>query len=171
MKWIDYFLPDEFLPSVTALDTEKAWEEGIRVILFDIDNTLVPYDVPVADEALSRYLLSLRERGFFLALISNNNSDRVDKFNEAFGFFSISDAGKPSTAAVHRALTHFGVEPRELLVVGDQLLTDVLAARRAGCAVVAVEPIKKKESLFFSFKRMLEKPLKKFYEKRRSERK
>ena len=52
------------------------------------------------------------------------------------------------------------LRPEKTAIIGDQVFTDVLAGRFAGLGLtVLVKPIKDKTSLFFRFKRFLEKPV------------
>ncbi|HYE78770.1 MAG TPA: HAD-IIA family hydrolase [bacterium] len=46
--------------------------------------------------------------------------------------------GKPSSLCVELLMERFGVAPRETLVIGDQLATDILAGNRAGCRTALI---------------------------------
>ncbi len=162
----DFLIPDIICDTVRQVPFASFVEKGVRVIAFDIDNTLVPYDVPSADQELQDFLFSLKNLGVKIAFVSNNTPQRVSLFNEPFGFFTVPDAHKPLRSALKPVITHFGVKPKEVLLVGDQLLTDVLSARIWGAFAATVLPIKKVESRFFRFKRKLEKPFVKKYYKR-----
>lgn len=160
-------IPDRIYDSVRAIPSVFFEEEGIRLIIFDIDNTLVPYDVPVPDKDLRELLLSFEKRGIKVSFVSNNSPERVEGFNESLGFFTVPDAHKPLKKSLSPIFLHFrDIKREETVLIGDQLLTDVLAARLNGVKAVAVKPIKDKENLFFRFKRMLEKPfIRSFYKR------
>lgn len=162
----DFLIPDLICDTVYDVPFSSFVEKGVRVIAFDIDNTLVPYDVPSAPEELKNFLLSLKEKGVEIAFVSNNTPERVALFNEPFGFFTVPDAHKPLRSALKPVLRQFGVKASQVLLVGDQLLTDVLTARAWGAFAVTVPPIKKVETRFFRFKRKIEKPFIKKYYKR-----
>ena len=161
-----YLIPDRMYDTVYSIPFSEFYEKGIRVIVFDIDNTLVPYSILVPDERIKNFLFSVREMGFEIAFVSNNTPQRVETFNEPLGFFAVPDAHKPEKRALSPVLAHFGVTPSQLLFVGDQLLTDVLSARVHGAMAVTVSPIEKVESRFFRFKRFLEKPFIRAYRRR-----
>ena len=154
----DFLIPDLICDTVYQVPFESFLNKGVKVVAFDIDNTLVSYDTPEADETLQKFLLSLKEMGFCLAFVSNNTPERVGLFNKPFGFFTVPDAHKPLKKALSPVFAHFGVKPKEVLLVGDQLRTDVLTARSWGTYAVTVPPIKNVESSFFRFNRMIEKP-------------
>jgi HAD superfamily phosphatase (TIGR01668 family) len=160
-----YLIPDLMCETVFEIPFDSFLEKGVKLVVFDIDNTLVPYDVAEPYEKLKEFLFSLKEKGVDLAFVSNNTPERVAVFNRDFGFFSTPDAHKPLRRALLPAVEHFGVLPSEVLLVGDQLLTDVLTARIWGAHAVAVSPIKKVESRFFRFKRQIEKPFVRKYHK------
>ena len=159
-------IPDLICNSVYEIPFSDFYEKGIRALAFDIDNTLVSYDTPEPDERLSAFLFSLRDMGFSVAFISNNVPERVERFNASLGFTALPDSHKPLTGGLKRVMRQFRVKKGELLMVGDQLLTDALCARLAGVSVVTVPPIQPVENRFFRFKRKIEKPFIRAYYKK-----
>lgn len=161
------FLPDLICEKVGEIPFEAFQKEGIQTVVFDIDNTLVSYETPLPTPEVTALLSALEEKGFRLALVSNNSPERVKRFNESLGLFAVPDAHKPLKKALKPILEHFSVSPECVLLVGDQLLTDVLCAKIWKMKAVTVNPVKPKENLFFRFKRLLEKPLKRLYYRRK----
>ena len=159
-------IPDLICDTVYGVPFEEFYQKGIRALAFDIDNTLVSYDTPEPDEKLTAFLRSLRERGFSIAFVSNNDAARVDRFNASLGFLALPDSHKPLTGGLKRVMKEFGVKKGEFLMVGDQLLTDCLCARLAGVSVVTVPPIQPVENRFFRLKRKIEKPFIRAYYKK-----
>ncbi len=171
MAFLDRFLPDGTAPDVYAVTPEICAAAGIRAVVFDIDNTLVPYDVAVPDEKLKTHLLSFPLAGILVAFVSNNHAERVETFNRDLGFFAVPEAKKPKKSALAPILASFApFAGQEVLLVGDQLFTDVWTARKNGVRVVTVPPVKPRENLFFRFKRVLEKPLYRQYDRRQKKR-
>ena len=163
----DLLIPDLICDKVTQVPFDFFLEKGVRAVAFDIDNTLVSYETPLPTPEVKQLLQGLADKGVMVALVSNNSPERVETFNREMGYFSVPDSHKPLKRALAPVLSRFDVKPKELLLVGDQLLTDVLAARLWGCYAAVVAPIKKKENLFFRFKRVLEKPFVRIYHKRK----
>ncbi len=159
-------IPDLICAQVFDVPFSRYYEKGIRAIAFDIDNTLVSYDTPEPNEKLISFLFSLRDMGFSIAFISNNNAARVERFNASFGFLALPDSHKPLTGGLKKAMREFGVKKSEFLMVGDQLLTDCLCARLAGVSAVTVPPIQPVENRFFRLKRKIEKPFIRAYYKK-----
>lgn len=172
MRLWDRFTPDEVFPDVYAVTPEYCRQKGVRAVVFDIDNTLAPYEISTPDERLVTHLKAFPAAGIKVALVSNNHPDRVELFNRDLGFFAQPDAHKPKKDALKGVLAYFApVTGREILFVGDQLFTDVLTARKNGVRAVTVPPIQPRENLFFRFKRALEKPLmRRYYRLREKER-
>ncbi|MBP5289230.1 MAG: YqeG family HAD IIIA-type phosphatase [Clostridia bacterium] len=172
MAFLDRFTPDDVLPDVYAVTPEKCARLGIRAVVFDIDNTLAPYEVSAPDERLKAHLRSFPEAGISIALVSNNKPERVEIFNRELGFFAQPDAHKPSKRALAGVLAHFApLSGQEILFVGDQLFTDVLTARKNGIRAITVPPIQPRENWFFRLKRALEKPVMRRYRRLEKQRK
>ncbi len=153
-----FFKPDMAYCDVYGITPEVLTEMGIKGVVFDIDNTIAPYEVIRPTDEMNAYFDSLKNAGIQMAFVSNNNGDRVNIFNEDLGLFYVSKAGKPSPKGVMRCIEYFGLEKDQVIAVGDQIFTDCVAAHRAGIKCILVKPIKDKKTLFFRFKRWMEKP-------------
>lgn len=114
---------------------------GVRVVLLDLDNTLAPYSLHHAAAALCVWIEGLKQAGLTPFLLSNNRGDRPAVFAKALDIGYVRHARKPRTAALFRVLEQLGAAPQEAALVGDQIYTDVLCARRAGILAVLVRPI------------------------------
>ena len=57
------FTPDYYIHSFAALRPQYLKEHGIRLLVCDIDNTLVPHDVAVPDEKAVVLFAVCRKRG------------------------------------------------------------------------------------------------------------
>lgn len=116
---------------------------GIRLLLADLDNTLVPYGVPLPDEKLKSWRDELAAHGVTLFILSNNRHEsRPRTFAQALDVPYIGHAGKPKTASFVKAMEQMGVAPEQTAIVGDQIFTDVLGGNRAGVATILVKPIR-----------------------------
>ena len=169
-----YLLTPEYMFEHFYEITPEFLEEiGVRALLIDIDNTLAPYEQDVPDERILDWFALLSENGIKAALISNNHADRVELFNKSLGLPAYADSGKPGGKYLIEAMAKMGVSREETAGLGDQLLTDTLAAHRLGLISIIVPPIKDKTSLFFKSKRLIEKPFIRRYKRshRKSEEK
>ncbi len=154
---ISYFYPDEYLDSAYSIDYPKLYEEGIRGIIFDIDNTLVMHDYPPNDKAVG-LLKELDSLGFKILFLSNNKEGRVKSFRDDSipHAMYLHKAGKPSRKGYIKAMDMMGTRPASTVFIGDQLFTDVWGAKRCGIGNILVKPIHPKEELQIILKRRLE---------------
>lgn len=157
--------PDYTLSAFDELTPEFLRSLGARAVICDIDNTLAPYEVLDAPEKVINWVASLRKADVSLTLVSNNGSKRVSRFNEKLLCNAYCNVKKPSIKYLVAAMADMESSPDETVFLGDQLLTDALAAHRAGVRAVIVPPIKDKKSLLFKFKRAIERPYMKRYNK------
>ena len=160
---LDRFFPDRYVASTYVIDFEKLYEEGVRGLIFDIDNTLVPHGAP-ADERAVRLFQRLKDIGFRCCLISNNQEKRVKMFNEPIQVDYVY-AHKPSVKNYIRAMEIMGTDRENTVFIGDQLFTDVWGAKRAGIPNILVKPIHPREEIQIVLKRYLEKIVLYFYRK------
>lgn len=150
------FYPDEDVASAYVVPYDTLYQEGIRGVIFDVDNTLVPHGAP-ADERARRLFAHLRKLGMEVCLLSNNKEPRVAAFaSEVGGAKYIYKGGKPGRAGYLRALDRMKVDKNQAVFVGDQLFTDVFGAKRAGIYAYLVKPIHPKEEIQIVLKRRLE---------------
>ena len=135
------FSPKRYVASVDRIDLAELASQGKRAILLDRDNTLVPRDALEAPAAVPRWLETARKAGFELCMVSNNwHRDQVMRSARELELEAISHAMKPAPFAVRAALRRLGVEPREAVLIGDQLYTDVWAGNLAGVDTILVKP-------------------------------
>lgn len=121
-----------------------AWlkERGITLLLSDLDYTLAPKAVRKPDDALKAWIGELKAEGITFVIISNNRSPaRVEEFCSQLGITYRGHAGKPSPRELRAAMAQTGTDAAHTAMLGDKLLTDVLAANRAGVLALMVEPV------------------------------
>lgn len=135
------FTPNNYLSSVHAIDLDALRRDGIRVLLLDLDNTLLPRDTNVVPDELKAWSANLARRGFRVCLVSNNWHERVHHVAEELGFDLVDKAIKPLPFAFLAALRRAGATAREAVVVGDQIFTDILGGKLLGMRTVLVSPL------------------------------
>lgn len=134
-------------------------EKGITTLLLDIDNTLTGDNDPMPNAQALEWLEVQHQAGMRLMVLSNNYERRVKPFAESLGLEYIAEARKPFPGNLKKALSQLGVETQETAVIGDQIFTDILCARLAGCLAVLVEPMAIENYGFYRVKRRLEIPV------------
>lgn len=140
-------------------DIDGAWlaGHGIESIILDVDNTLVPFDGTEASAAYREWLKQVAAQGIRIVLLSNNGGSRLAKISTDLGLPAVSWAVKPLPLGFKRALHQLSVrEKKHVLVIGDQLLTDVLGAKILGLQTLWVESLGQKEFAFTRLTRTVE---------------
>ena len=156
------YFPYEYADSIYSIDYKKLYKKGFRALLFDLDNTLVHHgddSTPKVD----KFFADLHKMGFRTILISDNDRERVERFNKNIGTRYICDAGKPSPKPYKKALDILGVKPEEALVLGDQIFKDILGANRAGIPSIMVKFIRLEGETHFGKRRAVENIILKVY--------
>ena len=130
---------DRFVSSIDKIDLDELKAQGVRAILFDRDNTVVPRDTKVAPPEAQAWLDKAREMGFLVYMVSNNwHTSAVQASADELGVKAIDHALKPLPFAIMRALNEMGVSPDRAVLVGDQVFTDVLGGNLAGIRTILV---------------------------------
>ncbi len=133
--------PDLYFASVHSIDLADLRRRGVRALLVDLDNTLLPRDATLIPEGLAAWARRLGEEGFAVCLVSNNWHSHVPVVAAELGFHAVHRAIKPLPWAFRRAMRVLGSSPGETAVVGDQVFTDVLGGNLLGLTTVLVQPL------------------------------
>lgn len=150
------FHPDLWLRRITQLTPGQLRRWGARVLVLDVDNTLTTHNNPVPDRDVLEWLERMKELGFRLVILSNNNARRVRPFAEALGLEYTADAWKPLQKGFRETARMTRTLPREMVMVGDQIFTDVWGGNRFGARTVLVEAMEPESHWGFRLKRALE---------------
>ncbi|MHA6260343.1 YqeG family HAD IIIA-type phosphatase [Sporosarcina sp. CAU 1771] len=153
------FLPSEYVKNVFQIRPEKLKEQGIKGIITDLDNTLVEWDRPDATPEVIEWLQSMKDAGILVTIVSNNHEPRVKLFCEPLGIPYIFRAKKPMRSPFIKALDLMGIKKDEAVVIGDQLLTDILGGNRKGLHTILVIPVASSDALITRFNRMTERKI------------
>ncbi len=166
---IGYFYPDEYVDGAYVIDYGKLYDEGIRGLIFDIDNTLVMHNAP-PDERAIKLLTGLSGMGFKILFLSNNKEQRVKSFRDGSvcDAMYIYKAAKPKRSGYVRAMEMMGTDASSTVFIGDQLFTDLWGAKRAGIRSILVKPIDPTEEIQIVLKRVLERIVLSSYNRKNS---
>ena len=131
---------------------------GVEGIILDVDNTLTLDNSQQLQPQVTAWLDQMRREGFGLLILSNNSPGRVAPFAKKNGLAFEARAAKPLPGGLGRAARHLGLSKAQVVMVGDQLFTDILAANLVGFRSVLVEPLFRETAWNFRLKRALEAP-------------
>ena len=134
-------IPQRLFQSYGEITPETLSAMGVTLLLSDLDFTLAPKSVRRPDEKLKAWIADLRSHGIAFMIVSNNRSGRrVREFCAELGVPYQGHANKPSRRGIRAAMSRANADAAHTAMLGDKLLTDVLAANRAGVASLMVEP-------------------------------
>lgn len=135
-------VPDRVMDRYADLTPAYLNEKGITLLLSDLDFTLAAKSTRQPDQPLRDWIKRLREAGIDFMIVSNNRSGRrVTEFCADLDVPYQGHAGKPSTRGLEAAMERAGADRAHTAMLGDKLLTDMLAANRAGVLALMVEPV------------------------------
>ncbi len=155
-----YLWPDWYFDDITRIPSGFFKENNIKYLICDIDNTLVSYSDPLPTAPAWAFFKMLEDEGVQIAFASNNGKQRVITFAEAAGKPAVYSAAKPLRRGIRAAMNYMNAVPEQSAMLGDQLLTDGLAAKNIGIRMILVNPVKDNtKNVFFRTKRRIERPV------------
>lgn len=138
---IEDYRPTFAVEAVYDLTPDRLRDHGIKAVLVDLDNTLIAWNNPDGTPELYDWLDMMTEADMPVVVVSNNKHSRIKRAVDKFGVDFVSRAMKPFTRGINIAINRYGFEPSEVVMVGDQLMTDIRAAHRAGVRSILVKPL------------------------------
>ncbi len=149
-------MPNEHVKSVYDINPEVLKSKGIKGIITDLDNTLVAWDVKDATPEVIEWFKQMKENNIKVTIISNNKQERVKVFSEPLETPFVFSARKPLSKAFKSVAKQMGMKKEEIVVIGDQLLTDVLGGNFAGFYTILVVPIVQTDGKITKINRKIE---------------
>ena len=134
-------LPKLIVPALTDVSEELLRSRGIKLLMLDFDNTIVPYTTSTPTEEMHAWLQTMAASDIQLCVVSNSHKDRVKIFCGKYGIPCITHAKKPFSKGIRECLAKFHADPRECALVGDQIFTDTMGANGTGVTPILVKAI------------------------------
>ena len=134
-------LPSFIAPALTDVDGALLDRLGVKLLMLDFDNTIVPYTTSVPTEKMERWLEWVKTSGVQVCVVSNSRKPRVREFCARYGIDCITHARKPFSRGIRQCLERYGIPAQQAALVGDQIYTDVLGANSMGVTSILVSAI------------------------------
>lgn len=163
---LKHFLPDQHVKDIFEITPESLKEKGIKGIITDLDNTLVEWDRPNATPKLEKWFEEMKQSNVKITIVSNNNEYRVKAFSDPLNISFIPSARKPLGRAFNRAAREMELKKEETVVIGDQLLTDILGGNRNGFHTILVVPVAKTDGIMTRINRKVERRILNWFRKK-----
>lgn len=153
---LEWFKPTWMVNSIYSITPEQLMKNNIKAVLTDLDNTLIAWNHPEATEESILWIERMEEAGIPVIIISNNSGGRVQKVADFLSLEFIPRSMKPSRRGFRKALELLDLPKEDVVMVGDQVITDVLGANRFGMRNILVKPIMDSDAWNTKFNRALE---------------
>lgn len=134
-------LPTMMVPSVTRLTPAFLQEKGVKLLMLDFDNTIVPYTTDVPTEEMAQWLQTMLRSDISICVVSNSRNDRVKRFCAVHGIACITHAKKPFSKGIRECLQRYDLPVECCALAGDQIFTDTLGANCSGVRSILVDAI------------------------------
>ncbi len=153
---MEKFIPDMYQKSIYTIDYSNLWLRGIKCLLFDLDNTLVPHSIKEPTIKNKELFQELQEMGFKVIIFSNARKERIKPFKEILNVDSSYLSMKPFKKKFLKVIDMFEYELSEVAIIGDQLMTDILGGNKVGITTILVNPVSVTDGVYTRFYRFLE---------------
>jgi uncharacterized protein len=153
---MNFFKAWRHILTVTDINVDELKKEGIKLIIFDFDNTLTHHGSGTLKPGTVRFLDFLRSESFRIFVLSNAKKRRIDRILYGLGLEGRGLSFKPFPVVLNRVIKNCEVLKRETVLIGDQIFTDIAAGNLAGIKTILVERISDNESRSIKFRRKLE---------------
>lgn len=162
---MNLFRPDMYKKDIFEIDYQKLKDKGIKCLIFDLDNTLGLLEherCPVKTKKLLKGL----QKDFLILISSNNTKKRIKPYLKDLGIGGVAFSLKPLTRGLRKIKRDYGLKKKEMVMIGDQIVTDILSGNKFKIMTILVDPLGKKDLKITGLNRAVEAKIIKYYNKR-----
>lgn len=159
------FKPTMYKKNIFEINYDKLKEMGITCLIFDLDNTLGLIDQKKCPTEAKKLIKEL-QKDFLVLISSNNTKDRLEPYLKELGIGGVALSMKPSTRGLRKIKRDYKLKKKEMVMIGDQLVTDVLSGRNFKIMTILVDPLGKKDLKITGLNRAIEDKIIKKYMKK-----
>ena len=136
-------IPNRYYKNVLSIDFDKLKKDGIKCLIFDLDNTLAPANSNIVNEELIKEIKLLKKKYIIYILSNNSHIERLETVSKILDIKYVPLAAKPSTRGFKKIKEMENLKYEEMCMIGDQILTDIIGGNRAGVYTILVDPLGK----------------------------
>ena len=159
------FVPFAHAKSVFEIEVSFYEKLGFKYVFLDLDNTLDSYKTKTPSNNAKSLKNRLEKAGLKIIITSNNTGKRVEAYAKALGVDFISSIGKPFAFGLRKALKKLNIKQNEVVLIGDQTVTDISSANGAHIKSVLTDKIVDEDQPTTRFNRLLDRPIRKSLQK------
>lgn len=139
---LNYLRPNSYVDNISMINVEQLKKQGFKMIMCDLDNTLVPHFTKMPTNECITFREKIREANILFVIVSNNSYKRVSSFSQyIYADDFIYNAKKPLIRKIQKMLQKHKMKPKDLLFIGDQFIFDIFVANRLKCKSILTLPL------------------------------
>lgn len=155
--FLNYFKPSIYLRSIKEINVNQLKRQGIKLFIADLDNTLVPHYTRLPSKEVFELIKKVKEAGMEFVIMSNNIRSRVEMFGKKAKVEWYASSKKPFKFAAKKIMNKYShILPSEVIMIGDQIILDILVANRMKWESILVQPLVSTNYKFNGFNDFLE---------------
>ncbi len=158
------FYPTIYQKSIQDINYQKLKKNGVRCLIFDLDNTIALIDQEKIDRKTKKLFQTL-EKDFQIIIISNNHVERVAPYAKELNCDFIASALKPLKKSYRKIQRKYHLKKEEMAMIGDQLVTDIYVGNKMTGCTILVDPIGEKDLKITAFNRFIERRIFHYFER------
>lgn len=162
---MNLFRPNMYKKNIFEIDYNKLRKQGITCLIFDLDNTLGLIEHEKCPLKTKKLLKEL-QKDFLILISSNNTKKRIAPYLKDLGIGGVAFSLKPSTKGLRKIKKHYNLKKKEMVMIGDQIVTDILSGNRYKIMTILVDPLGEKDLRITGLNRKIEARIIKYYKKR-----
>ena len=153
------FIPFAHAESIYEIDLIFYKKLGIKYVFADLDNTLDSYKQKTPLANAKKLKEGLENLGIELIIVSNNTGERVKRYSSELGVRHFSSLAKPFSFRIKRIMKKLNINKDEVIMIGDQIVTDISCANGAKVKSVLTEKLVPEDQPTTRFNRLFDNPL------------
>lgn len=147
-EYLKLLIPKEYASSIFTINLESLLKKGLKSIIVDLDDTLIPrreYKIPFS---VYSWIEKVKECGFNICIVSNGSSSkRVEYIANSLNVKGFHFSLKPLPFILKKAISFLNTTPSKTVIIGDQILTDILGGNLLNAYTILVKPVAKETSI------------------------
>ena len=156
---MEKYIPDIYQKSIYDINYKKLHQCGIKCLLFDLDNTLIPLNCKEPNEKIKELVNNLKEQKFKIIIYSKCSKSRLEPFKNSLNVDCCILRRQSFDKKVNSILNSYNFKQAEVAIIGDRMNYDILNGNKVGITTILVNPISKKDHLYEKISRFKEKKL------------
>ena len=145
MKLFKSHIPFAKATSIYEIPADFYNKNNVKTLFVDLDNTLDSYKSRIPNDKVIKLINAIKATGVNVVILSNNKEKRVGAYARLVPCDYIFSTGKPFPKKINKYLKENNLNSEDVMLVGDQMITDVGVANHAKIRVILTDKIVKED--------------------------